>query len=227
MPIAIDASSPAVVTGFSSAVSASFTAPADSFLVALSAFTAGIGTNSIVNSGTGLTWTLREVSSTYDAMPSIFTASAPVSVARTVTAQTTTPSALVALKLLVVTGADLTAPVGAVGAGDSTTQNLTAAVYTSTVAGSRAVGIATDSVGNATPTSSDVGFGFELDYTGVAVYKATDTATPGSGVTLNFNGTGASRNWDWAAIEILPKVAPFLASRGRILGQAVNRAATY
>lgn len=227
MPIAIDASTPALVTGGTSATTASFTAPTNSLLVAVCAFGVGIGTTSVVNSGTGLTWTLQESSATYDANPSIFTAPAPISAARTVTAQTTSPVST-ALKLLVVTGADLTAPVGATGAGDSTTPNLTAPVYTSTVAGSRAVGIATDSNADTTPTSSDVGFGFSLSsYSGTAVHKAADTATPGTGVTLNFNGGAAARLWDWAAIEILPLVTPFLPSRGRVLGQAINRAATY
>lgn len=228
MSIAVDGTTPALVTGNLSATTASFTAPADSLLVALWAVTFGAGTDSITNTGGALTWTDQDASGFYNTIVKVSTAPAASSVARTVTAQTTTPSAKTAMKLLVFTGVDLAAPVGATGAGHATTANLTAAVYTSTVDESRAVGIAADDLANATPTSSDTGFGFSTtDFSGVAVHKASDTPTAGAGVTLNFNGTGASRNWDWAAIELLPKIVPFLSRRGLVLGQAVNRAATY
>lgn len=228
MAIAVDASTPALVTGTSSATTASFTAPADSFLVTLAAFTFGAGVESVTNSGTALTWTDQNASGFYNTIVWVFTAPAPVSVARTVTAQTTTPSGRVALKLLVFTGVDLAVPVGVTGIGNSTTQNLTADAYTSTVDNSRAVGLAADDLAGATPTSSDVGFGFSTtDFTGIAVHKAADTPVAGTPVTLNFNGTGVARNWDWVAVELLPLVVPFVAKRGVMLGQAVNRAANF
>ncbi|MEU7861208.1 hypothetical protein [Nonomuraea sp. NPDC049141] len=234
MAIAIDASTPALANSVDTAPTASFTAPAGSLLVALCAFGGGTGTNTIANSGTALTWAPRvnhqvgEDSGAFAGTVTIFTAVAPTAVARTVTATAASGGSQVSLKLLVITGADVANPVGAVGENHSTTANLTAAAYTSTVAASRAVGIATDSNADTTPTSADVGFGIATitdDYSGIAVYKAADTATAGSAVTLNFNGTGGSRTWNWAAIEILPAVVPFLAPRPLILGQAINRAA--
>jgi hypothetical protein len=231
--IAIDASTPALVDGLSAVTTASFTAPADSLLVALCAFGGGSGTNTVSNSAAALTWTTRvnhqvgEDSGAYAATVTIFTAVAPTAVARTVTATAAAGGSQVSMKLLVVTGTDTTSPVGAVGENHSTTANLTASVYTSTVANSRAVGIATDDLAGPTPTSSDVGFGIAPDeYSGIAVYKAADTALVGSVVTLNFNGSG-SRNWNWAAVEVLPAVVPFQAPRPLVLGQAVNRAFTY
>jgi hypothetical protein len=220
MAIAIDASTPALVGALTAVSTASFTAPADSLLVALCGFDGGNGTNLISNSAAALTWTQRvnhqagEDTGAYGATATIFTAVAPAAVSRTVTATASSGGSQVALKLLVVTGADTTAPVGAVGENHSTTANLTASVYTSTVAASRAFGIATDSLDGATPTSSDVGFGIATgsDFSGIAVYKAADTATAGSAVTLNFNGSG-SRNWNWVAIEVLPAVVPFQAAR--------------
>lgn len=234
MAIAIDASTPALVDDVDAATTASFTAPADSLLVALCAFGGGTGTNTVTNSGTALTWTMRvnhqigEDTGAYAATAAIFTAVAPTAVARTVTATPSTGFTQVSLKLLVVTGADTTTPVGAVGENHSTTANLTASAYTSTVANSRAVGIAADALDGATPTSSDVGFGIAPgdEYSGIAVYKAADTTLVGSAVTLNFNGSG-SRNWNWVAVEVLPAVVPFLAPRPLVLGQAVNRASTY
>jgi hypothetical protein len=137
---------------------------------------------------------------------------------------------IVVLKLLVATGVDLTAPVGAVGEGSSTTSNLTPTVYVSTADQSRAVGIASDSLQAGNPTTSDVGYAWNDatgETSGIAVNKASNTPTSASNVTLNFNGGGLGREWNWAAIEVLPAVVPFTAPRPLVLGQAVNRAATY
>ncbi|MEU8151795.1 hypothetical protein [Nonomuraea sp. NPDC048901] len=234
MAIAVDASTPAIVTGVTPRTTASFTAPADSLLVALCGSNSGTVTHTVTNSGTALTWTSRAKRDILDsggATPAveIFTAPAAPSVARTVTLTSNSGGDTVELKLLVLTGVDLAAPVGATGEGSSATANLTAAVYTSTAANSRAVGIAADQNQAGTPTSSDVGFAWNISgqSSGIAVYKAADTPTVGSSVTLNFDGTGGSRAWNWCGIEILPAVIPFVAGRGIMLGQAVNRAAFY
>lgn|GEM_PF-5980020 len=237
MPIAIHASTPALVADTTSSTTASFTAPVGSLLVALIADAAGTGDMTMSNSGTALTWTeqvrhqLGEDSGAYAAGVAVFTATPPTSVARTVTYTAASSGTLTALKLLVVTGADVEGdPVGAVGEGNSTTANLTPTVYASTVAASRAVGIAADTVADGSVTSSDTGFSFggiSDDMAGVAVYKAANTALEGANVTLNFNGSGEARNWNWCAVEILPAVIPFVAGRGIMLGQAVNRASNY
>lgn len=233
MPIAIDASSPAIVTGTSPKTTASFTAPADSLLVALCASNSGTVTHTVTNSGTALTWTsraMRDITDSGANTPAveIFTAPAVPSVARTVTLTSSNGGDAVELKVLVITGVDLSAPVGATGEGSSATSNLTASVYTSTAASSRAVGIAVDQNQSGNPTSSDVGFAWNVsgETSGIAVYKAADTPVVGTGVTLNFNGSG-SRAWNWCAIEVLAVIVPFVAGRGLMLGQAVNRAANY
>jgi hypothetical protein len=234
VPIAVDASTPAIVTGVTPRTTASFTAPADSLLVALCSSNSGSVTHTVTNSGTALTWTSRAKRDIFDsgaATPAveIFTAPAAPSVARTVTLTSNNGGDTIELKLLVLTGVDLAAPVGATGEGSSATANLNAAVYTSTGANSRAVGIAADQNQAGTPTSSDVGFAWNItgESSGIAVYKAADTPVIGTGVTLNFNGTGGTRSWNWCAIEVLAAVVPYLAPRPLVLGQAVNRAAYF
>jgi hypothetical protein len=237
VPIAVDATTPAIVTGTGASVTtASFTAPANSLLVALCAIGGGTGIHTVSNSGTALTWVtqvnhqLGEDSGAFSGTARVVTAIATTSVARTVTLTPALSGVELALKLLVVTGADITGtPVGAVGENHSTTANLTPTVYTSTVDNSRAVGIGVDASAGGSPTSSDTGFAWHLvgGVSGIAVYKAADTTPAATAVTLNFNGTGATRSWNWAAIEILPLVTPFVAPRPLVLGQAVNRAATY
>jgi len=237
VPIAIHGSTPALVAEETSSTTASFTAPEGSLLVALVADAAGSGDMTMSNSGAALTWTeqvrhqLGEDSGAYAAGVAVFTAIPPTSVSRTVTYTSSSSGTLTALKLLVVTGADVEGdPVGAIGEGNSTTANLTPAVYASTVAASRAVGIAADAVADDSATSSDTGFSFGGLFegmAGVAVYKASNTALEGASVTLNFNGAGETREWNWCAVEILPAVIPFVAGRGTMLGQAVNRASNY
>lgn len=236
MAIAIDATTPAIVSGTTSSTTASFTAPGNSLLVALCASEGGATTITLSNSGTALTWVTQvrhmigEDSGAFSVGAQVSTAVALTSVARTVTCTTSAGGSMTDLKLLVVTGADVNGtPVGAKGEGHSTTINLTAAVYTSTVANSRAFGIGVDSDIGGLPTSSDVGFGFHHsgDSSGIAVHKAADTVAVSTGVTLNFNGGVAARSWNWAAIEVLPGIIPFTAPPPLVYGQAVNRASTY
>lgn len=233
MPLAIDASTPALTEADNTCTTASFTAPVDSLLVALCMCNTGSGaTNTVSNTGGALTWTQRinrqagEDVGAYTTTVKVFTAPAVSSVARTVTL-TTSGTGYTALKVLVITGADLANPVGSTGEGSSATVNLTPTVYTSTVADSRAVGIAGDAARFEAPTTSDVGFAFGSfpSPSGIAVYKAADTSTPSSSVTLNFDGSSAAtRNWNWVAAEILPVTPPPLR-RGIMLGQAIHRAA--
>ncbi|MGI5274880.1 hypothetical protein ACQEUU_37505 [Nonomuraea sp. CA-218870] len=137
----------------------------------------------------------------------IFTAVAAASASRTVTLSSSAGGDIVALKVLAITGVDLDAPIGSVGEGSSSTANLTVTAYTSTAIGSRAVGIASDEESDSSPTSSDTGFPWAVSfvYSGIAVHKASNTSSAGTSVTLNFNGTGDSRAWNWAALEVLPR----------------------
>lgn len=210
MGLAIDASTPVIVTGVTPKTTASFTAPANSLLVALCSSNTGGVTHTVTNSGTALTWTSRgkhaigSDAGAFAAAVEIFTAPAPTSAARTVTLTSSNGGDSIALKVLVITGADLTTPVGQAGEGHSTTANLSAAAYTSSVANSRGVGIASDSLQAGSPTSSDTGFAWNTstEMSGIAVHKAADTAVASTAVTLNFNGTGGSREWNWVAVEI-------------------------
>ncbi len=234
MALAVDPSTPALVTDTTSATTASFTAPANSFLVVLGA----IGDNSTItvsNTGAALTWTERvahtsaEDAGAYTATAYLATAPALASEARTVTLEASSGGVVVGLKVLVVTGIDFDTPVGATGEGHSATTNLTAAAYTSTVAESLAVGVAVDnSEAGVDPTSSDVGFGFSSGFaqSGIAVYKAAVTANDGTSVTLNFNGTGSSREWNWVAAELIPLPEP-VRFRGVVSTSARHRAASW
>ncbi|SET47993.1 hypothetical protein [Nonomuraea wenchangensis] len=231
MALVVHSSSPALVTGDKPRTTASFTAPADSLLVALVSSNAGTTTHTMSSTGGTLTWTSRVKRDILDSggnVPAveIFTAPAASSAARTVTA-TSVFGTFVTLKVLVITGVELSVPVGATGEGSSSTASLTPNVYTSTGKNSLAVGIAADENQAGAVTSSDVGYAWNVsgETSGIAVHKAATTPTPGSTVTLNFNGSG-SRLWNWAAIEVLaapdlPRAAVF-----RPTG-AVHRAASW
>ncbi|WP_157253220.1 hypothetical protein [Nonomuraea typhae] len=238
MAIAIHGSTPAIVAGASSTqTTAAFNPPASSVLVACMAFEAS-GANgatlTLGNTGTSLTWTLRSrrdgsEGGAEDGIVAIYTAvnvAAQTGIDVSVTSSREDDAG--ALKVFVVTGADVTGPVGAVGEGSSTTDNITPNVYTSTAANSRAFGIGQDWNIQGAPTSSDTGFPWDVDErtSGIAVHKAADTATAGSTVTLNFNSAGAAPAWNWVAVEIKPAVE-FMPRLPVVIGQAIQRASVY
>lgn len=220
MAIAIDASSPIRFTGTPAnnvdITSASFTPPAGSVLVVcVSADTNGNTDNITISvSGSSLTWTNRVERDPGDSSlashASIWTAVQPSSVSMTVSVRRTAgngSTGRISVKVYVVTGADTTTPNGAVGENNSTTNNITPNAYTSTVNNSRGFGCATDWNQLGTPTSTDTEDG--ADYSGaisvISLFKAADTATSGTTVTMNFDagGTGTAE-WNWVALEILP-----------------------
>lgn len=192
------ATSPAQTAVGTNPTTASFTAPAGSLLVA-SVTPNSTGTMS--NTGTALTWTLRSTSGG----SRIFTAPNPT-LQSSITATTT--GANIALKIWVVTGADLSSPVGATNSGSTTTNNATVAVYTSTVNNSRGFCAAGELNGlGPGATSTDT---FAVTYLGSAVAgmslnKAANTTPSATAVTFNMDGNGTSAaDWNWAAVEILP-----------------------
>lgn len=225
MAIAIDGSSPVRFTGTPAngvdITSASFTAPANSVIaVCVSADTNGSSENitiSVSDSG-GLTWTNRVERDPGDAgaeagHASIWTAVQVTSASRTVSVRRTAGNGStnrISVKVYVVTGADTTTPTGATGEGSSTTNNITPNAYTSTVNNSRGFGCGTDWNQLGTPTSTDTEDA--ADYAGaisvISLFKAADTATSGSTVTMNFDagGTGTAA-WNWVALEIRPSVS--------------------
>lgn len=223
MAIAHDASSPIRFTGTPAnnvdITSASFTAPNNSLLVVnVSADTNGSSENitiSVSDSG-GLTWANQVERDPGDAgaeagHASIWTAEQPTSASRTVSVRRTAGNGStnrISVKVDVWTGTDIGGdPIGTTGEGSSTTNNITPNAYTSTVNNSRGVGCATDWNQLGTPTSTDTEDG--ADYSGaisvISLYKAADTATSGSTVTMNFDAGGAgAAAWNWVALEILP-----------------------
>lgn len=223
MAIAIDGASPARFTGTPNngvnITSASFTAPANSLLVCnVSADTNGSAadiTIAVSDSG-GLTWTNQVERDPGDAgaeagHASIWTAIQTTSASRTVSVQRSAGNGStnrISVKVDVWTGADVGGdPIGATGEGSSTTNNNTPNAYTSTVNNSRGVGCGTCWNQLGVPTSTDTEDG--ADYSGaisvISLYKAADTASSGSTVTMNFDAGGSgTAAWNWVAMEILP-----------------------
>lgn len=118
---------------------------------------------------------------------------------------------VITMKVYEVTGINPNDFIGATATGTSATDNITPTVFNSTVDNSRTIGGAIDTANTATaPTSSDTEDAFVNlgGWGSMAVYKAADTATAGTGVTLNFDSSGATAAWSWAAIEILPPSPP-------------------
>ena len=222
MAIAIDGSTPIRFTGTpangANITSASFTAPANSVLVCcVNADTNGSAadiTISVSDSG-GLTWSNRVemdpgTAGAEAGHASIWRAVQTSSASRTVSVQRTAGNGStnrISAKVYVVTGADTSTPDGNTGSGHSTTNDITPNVYTSSVNNSRGFGCATDWNELGTPTSTDTEDGD--DYPGaisvVSLFKAADTATSGTTVTMDFDAAGtAAAAWNWVAYELKP-----------------------
>lgn len=209
----------AVGTG-TAVTSASFTPANNSLLVCcVSADTDSGVSITITVSGGSLTWTARTERNAAESganggYAGIFTA--PVATGANMTCSVTRTvngagSKRISAKLYIVTGQNASNPIGTVGEGSSAVNNLSASAYTSTVNNSRAFGAATDwsalGAGTTAPTSSDTGSG--ATYSGqidaLSVYKAANTASSGTAVTLNFDASGTGTPaWNWCALEIVP-----------------------
>ncbi len=203
MAVAIDASSPAIAGGaiIDLVTTASFDPPNESLLVATAM--SNFAPTSITNNGAALTWTLRKQNA--GSTVSIYTA--PLTVGRTgMTVSASWPTTFKrVLKVDVITGADLIAPIGASGTGTSATNNATVNGYTSTIVDSRGLCGAVDSNDLGTPTSTDSAVASQNCLRAV---KASNTATL-STVTFNLDAAGSSTpDWGWAAVEIVPAPDP-------------------
>lgn len=219
MAIALDASSPAIVTGNNgSAVSASFTPPDSTVLVAclISNGTSpnNTGTPTFSCSGGSLTWTKRaeridtDTGSPQEGGAAIYTAPVTTGASMTVTGGNGgTTDEQIAVKVYALTGCDLASPVGATGEGSSTTNNITPTAYTSTATGSRAIGCASEwnALGAPVSTDDESSFHIAMAVSGTAVIKAANSGASGSSITLNFDGFGTGgAAWNWCAVEIKP-----------------------
>jgi hypothetical protein len=195
--------------------SASFTPPNASVLAVCVSTDTGSGSDVTVSvsDSQGLTWT-NEVErdkgdvGAQDGHASIWTAVVATGASMTIGVQSPNIGGRrLSAKVYVVTGADTADPVGAVGEGSDTTNNITPTAYNSTVNNSRGIGCATDWNQLGLPTSTDTEDA--ADYAGaisvISLYKAADTPTSGTGVSMNFDGGGAgAAAWNWVAIEIKP-----------------------
>lgn len=218
MALALDASTPAqaVTTGTApalTATTASFTAPNNSVLIA-SAYAAGpnaAATQSWVVSDTGsLTWTLinsRDVSEGNSGGVTHYWAKTTSAASRTVSVQAT--SSLgdtwdVVLDLRVWTGANLADPIGAIGEGSSTSNEITPSAFTSEAASSILIAAVQDWNALGVPSSSDLTastYDRAGIYSGLSGYKLLGAA---GAQTFNYNSFGAgSPLLNWCAFELL------------------------
>lgn len=214
MAIAIDASSPAIVlTTADPVTTASFSPPANTLLVAcVFVENSTDPAISISNTGTSLTWTQRALRTTAEAGSNagevaIYTAPNTNSQSGiTVTASITGVTSVAAIKVYVLTGADLSTPVGATGEGTSTTNNVTVNAYTSTVNNSRGICAAHDWLALGAPSSTDDEETFSNGaLSGMAITKSANTTPSSSSVTFNLDAAGTSTpRWQWVAVEIKP-----------------------
>jgi len=215
--ITVDASSPARVTSSGQvATTAGFNPPSNSLLVAVvnaDSNTSNVnGITTITNNGTPLTWSPiveREdadsnagpgyVSAYYAVLP---TERTDMTVTGTISGSSL---ANISMKVYVVTGANLSSPIGASIEGSSTANNLTTVAYTSTAPNSLGFAAGTDWSANGVPTSLDIENGFHSAgfISGLSAYKSSVTSPSGSPVSLNLDagGTGAAQ-WNWISFEI-------------------------
>lgn len=221
MTLAIDSSSPIRWTGTPAnnvdITSASFTPPAGALLVVCASFneTSATPVEGSVSDSQSLTWTLQGRRNDGDAGglnggAEIWTAivststSMTVSVRRTTDAGGTGGTRRVSAVCYVVTGQHAT-PVPTVGEGSSTTNNLTASIFTSAFADSLAIvagtewNVPTDGV----PVSSDLtedGANYAGNLSVLAGHKTLGAAGAQT-ANLDAAGTGACE-WNWVAIEV-------------------------
>jgi hypothetical protein len=224
MAIAVDASSPVRWSGASASnsaiTSASFTAPADAFLVACvvldgdTTYDPFTYTAKFSDSG-GLTWTLQvlrdNMETTEGGGSAIYTARTVSSVARTASFNptwfaNTGTSLQKSVKLYVLTGVDVDGtPVDTVGAnneGGSTTNSINTTSITPGANGLLIVNDCDWSSSGAYQSSSDLTQD-TADFADISACSGYKTCTSGVGVTGNLNaaGTGAVQH-KWCQITV-------------------------
>lgn len=219
MAIAVDASGTGVpvarATGtVNVATTATFTPPDGCLLVAcVNCNTNPTNGATAAVTGGSLTWT-QNAEADFDTEgagsghSSMWTAPVTVGVSMTVVATIVGGSNRVDCKVYVVTGQHAS-PIGASGHGRSTTNNINVG-YTSTANSSRAFAVGTEwqslGVPSSTDTADAAAYGSTLSVE--SVYKAADTATSGTAVTVNLDAAGTGTpEWMWCALEIKPAVA--------------------
>jgi hypothetical protein len=215
MAIAIDASSPANVSGSGSAkTTVSFNPPGNSLLVACFGFEGGLSGVTVSNNGTALTWTARASAINLGASGSAFIYTAYLASAQTgmtVTATSGKSSDTGGLKLFVVTGVDSTAPVGKTATGSQFAGNINVNAYTATKPDTLGIFMCHDWSGEAAPSapSGYTGTGWLVSGHdgGIGEYTTAASTTTGQQIKVQANTTAGGAEWNWAAIELLPGTA--------------------
>jgi hypothetical protein len=241
MAIAVDASSPALVTNlFFTATTASFTPPDDVVLVACAfSSTAQSGTTlSISNNGTALIWTQLEFINSVAGKKgacAIWVAKLPGAHGRTgLTVSTTVGGASssgVGLKLLVLTGADTATQTGGHTDGSNNSTSFTTTGFTIGRTGSLGVVVAEDNNGGtlgATGTTNFSNHDTSNGTNGIVGYKTLGSA--GGSATFSVSSTGTPAN-NWVTAEIFAKnqsvqnTAGSSTPAGSIAGKQVQKSA--
>lgn len=223
MALAVDSSAPIRFTGTPAdnvdITSASFTPPANSLMMC------AVNTNSnaqatlvSVSDSEGGTWQeevrrnlteagLEGHASIWRRTTAVTATSMTVSVRRTNDSGGTGAFDRVSAKVYVITGQHAT-PIPTTGEGSSTTNNLTASIFTSAHANSLGLVCGTDWNANGTPTSSDLtidAFDHSGVLSGLSGYKTLGTA---GAETANLDAAGtAAAEWNWCAVEIREAVS--------------------
>jgi len=231
--LVLDASSPTIayIGATSTTTTASFTPPANSRLLAMSALNTGAGNQPgpPTITGGGLTWTLLQhnklpdVTLSVDGQVAVWTAVVTTSAAMTVAVTNTDPATGQSVKVQVwtddsggVPGIGATKENARAGAGTAVTDSVTA-----TANGSRGVLAYTDWNGTATvPTAGTgctmTGGGGQVQ-SGIITYayllRAANDGVTGSPITMNLT-TGNTAHNRWVIVEVTPATTPAVTSAG-------------
>ncbi|MFI6813258.1 hypothetical protein ACIBG7_12640 [Nonomuraea sp. NPDC050328] len=221
MPIQVHGSSPSLVSAYATSVAtSSFTPPSGSLLVAC-VMSKNDGSVALTNTGSALSWTLRIQGIHTNGCSAIYTSSAiaqSMSVTGTMDFFPSEGTQPIAIKIYVLTGADLSDPVGATNSSQSTgVENWTFPAYTSTSPDSWGFCAAADDFQTATPSSSDVAETFNQGgasyLSGMAIRKAAATPAVGTPVSFDIRSGEPSPSTRWGVCAVEIKAAP-VAVRG-------------
>lgn len=243
MALAIDGSTPAVVTSSTTSTTittASFTPPAGSLLLVLWSGNSTSGINPAAptitdNLGTPLTYTLTDWQSradtpTVNGQAAVWSAVIGSSAAMTVTVTigvSNSSQRQQALAVMVITGQHAT-PVGAHGKTGSTSAAAIAQSYTAQASGGQGFIVATDWDAVGTPTAgtscTDGGSGHIAGQISFAIVRRTSADdSNGASNTINVTLPGTSAHLNWVYAEILPAAGattafpPYWEGRRRLL----------
>lgn len=212
MALAVDASTPAFVSGTDPWVSASFTPPNDSLLVVKVSGDWFGGTPVITVTSTGLTFAqAARFGAVNQGLAEIWIAKVGSNggTSRTVSVDTSIGSNTGGAKVEVWTDFRATVPVDAAFGGSNVTTNNFTANLTTGYNGCWVTGVGTDWQNLGAATSTDVNEHGEPTGVACLVVRKSAATTSAGAATLNFDAAGTGTPlWTWAALSIAPSSAP-------------------